>query len=84
MERRPRRAEIGPQLLALHSTPPEFADALAEAYGVTRELRDRALIWHRLGPWHEVLYGNDIGDPELVEVGLAGVRDRLGTGVPHG
>ncbi|MDX8147786.1 phosphotransferase [Lentzea sp. BCCO 10_0061] len=65
---------------ALHSTPPEFAGALAETYGVTRELRERALIWHRLGPWHEVLHGNDIGDPEVVEVGLTGVLERLRTG----
>jgi aminoglycoside phosphotransferase (APT) family kinase protein len=69
---------------ALHSTPPEFAAALADTYGVTPGLRKRALIWHRLGPWHEVLHGNDIGDPELVKVGLAGVQDRLGIGVTHG
>ncbi len=66
---------------ALHSTPPPFADALVAAYGVTDELRERALIWHRLGPWHEVLYGNDIGDPQVVASGLAGVRDRLRFGV---
>ncbi|RAS70734.1 phosphotransferase family enzyme [Lentzea atacamensis] len=62
---------------ALNSTPPEFADALAETYGVTGELRERALIWHQLGPWHEVLYGNDIGDPQVAAEGLQGVRDRL-------
>lgn len=66
---------------ALHSTPPEFADALASVYGVTDELRERALIWHQLGPWHEVLYGNDIGDPQVAAEGLAGVRDRLKIGV---
>ncbi|MGW6932207.1 phosphotransferase [Lentzea sp. NPDC054927] len=65
---------------ALHSTPPEFAQALASAYGVTNELRERALIWHRLGPWHEVLYGNDIGDPVVAANGLNGVLDRLRTG----
>jgi aminoglycoside phosphotransferase (APT) family kinase protein len=65
---------------ALHSTPPAFADALAETYGVTRELRERALTWHRLGPWHEVLHGNDIGDQVLAQVGLAGVLERLRTG----
>lgn len=63
---------------ALHCTPPEFAAALAETYGVTRDLRERALIWHRLGPWHEVLHGNDTGDADLVQVGLAGVQHRLG------
>ncbi|MEV6239174.1 phosphotransferase [Lentzea sp. NPDC051838] len=68
---------------ALHSTPPEFADALASTYGVTADLRERASIWHQLGPWDEVLYGNDIGDPSLVESGLAGVRDRLRIWVPR-
>lgn len=66
---------------ALHSTPPEFADALAAAYGPTEDLRMRALRWHQLGPWHEVLYGNDIGDPRVTAEGLAGVRDRLKIGV---
>ncbi|PWK81158.1 phosphotransferase family enzyme [Lentzea atacamensis] len=69
---------------ALNSTPPEFADALAETYGVTGELRERALIWHQLGPWHEVLYGNDIGDPQVAAEGLQGVRDRLRIGVSPG
>ncbi|MFS8096694.1 phosphotransferase [Lentzea alba] len=66
---------------ALNSTPPEFADALARTYGVTGELRERALSWHQLGPWHEVLYGNDIGDPAVVANGFTGVRDRLRIGV---
>jgi aminoglycoside phosphotransferase (APT) family kinase protein len=66
---------------ALNSTPAEFADAVADAYGVTGELRARALLWHQLGPWHEVLYGNDIGDPAVAAEGLAGVRDRLRIGV---
>jgi len=69
---------------ALHWAPPDFADALAETYGVTRELRERALLWHRLGPWHEVLYGNDIGDPRVAADGLNGVRDRLRGGVSPG
>ena len=66
---------------ALHSTPPEFADALVATYGPTDDLRMRALLWHQLGPWHEVLYGNDIGDPQVAAEGLAGVRDRLKIGV---
>ncbi|MFD9699800.1 aminoglycoside phosphotransferase family protein [Lentzea sp. NPDC059081] len=65
----------------LHATPPEFAAALADTYGVTDELRERALIWHKLGPWHEVLHGNDIGDTRVAEIGLAGVKERLRTGV---
>lgn len=66
---------------ALHSTPPGFAAALAETYGVTPALRERALIWHQLGPWHEVLYGNDIGDQEVAKIGLAGVVQRSEIGV---
>ncbi|ANZ39999.1 hypothetical protein BBK82_32095 [Lentzea guizhouensis] len=61
---------------ALHSTPPEFADALAATYGVTAELRERSLLWHRIGPWYEVLFGNDNGDPEMAESGLTGIRNR--------
>ena len=65
---------------ALHSTSPEFAQAFAETYGVTPELRERALFWHRLGPWHEVLRGNDTDDAEMTKIGLAGVLERLRTG----
>lgn len=62
---------------ALFSTPMEFADAVASRYGVTDALRERALVWHKLGPWHEVLYGNDMGDPSIAASGLEGVRSRL-------
>ncbi|HUQ60032.1 phosphotransferase [Lentzea sp.] len=68
---------------ALNSAPPEFADALAETYGVTDALRERAVIWHQLGPWHEVLHGNDVGDRDLTKIGLAGVQSRLQTWVPR-
>ena len=62
----------------LHGTPAVFADALATAYGVTPELRDRALLWHRLGPWWEVLAGLDHLGPTYVDSGLTGVLGRLG------
>ncbi|MER7082830.1 Predicted kinase, aminoglycoside phosphotransferase (APT) family [Saccharopolyspora kobensis] len=62
---------------ALHGTPTAFADALAAAYGVTDDQRERALHWHRLGPWYEVLHGIDAGDPDLVRSGLAGTAARL-------
>ncbi|MEV5540033.1 phosphotransferase [Saccharopolyspora shandongensis] len=62
---------------ALHGTPPEFAAALAEEYGVTRQLHDRALLWHRLGPWHEVVHGLDNALPDAVRSGLDGVVRRL-------
>lgn len=64
---------------ALHGTPRGFAEALAAEYGgVTPELRARSLIWHRLGPWHEVVYGLDVAGPETVRSGLAGTVSRLG------
>lgn len=44
---------------------------------VDAELRRRARIYHRLGPWHEVEYGVRTGQPEWVRTGLAGVRSRL-------
>jgi aminoglycoside phosphotransferase (APT) family kinase protein len=44
---------------------------------VDDELRRRARIYHRLGPWFEVNYGAFTGRPEWVRSGLAGVRSRL-------
>src|SRR6266516_4075717 len=39
-------------------------------------LRRHALVWHRLAPWHEVLYG--LGrDSAFVERGLRGAAERL-------
>ncbi|GAA2119489.1 phosphotransferase [Nocardioides bigeumensis] len=61
----------------LNGTPPEFADALAAAYGVTPELRARGLLWQRLGPWFEVLGGVDFLGQEYVDSGLEGVLARL-------
>ncbi len=62
---------------ALHGTPPPFARAVAAEYGATPELAERALLWHRLGPWYEVTYGLDLGDPGTVRGGLEGVLARL-------
>jgi aminoglycoside phosphotransferase (APT) family kinase protein len=62
----------------LHGTPDGFAKAVAEAYGADDAIRRRALDWHRLGPWHEVLYGIDTDDDGYVASGLAGVHARLG------
>lgn len=44
---------------------------------VDDDLRRRALIYHRLGPWFEVEYGVKTDRPEWVRNGLAGVRSRL-------
>ena len=44
---------------------------------VDDELRRRAVIYHRIGPWFEVHYGVFTERPQWVESGLAGVRERL-------
>ena len=46
-------------------------------WDVDDELRRRALIYHRLGPWFEVHHGVFTKQPEWVRSGLAGVRSRL-------
>jgi len=46
-------------------------------WDVDNELRQRALIYHRLGPWFEVHYGDFTDQPEWVRSGLTGVRSRL-------
>jgi len=66
----------------LHGPGEEFADTLLGAYvaqggRVDPTFRERALSFHRLGPWHEVVFGLERGRPDLVESGLAGVRQRL-------
>jgi aminoglycoside phosphotransferase (APT) family kinase protein len=61
----------------LFGTGPRFAGALAETYRVDDELRARGLVFHKLGPWHEVLYGLETDQPQLVTSGLAGIRERL-------
>ncbi|GAA1111198.1 phosphotransferase family protein [Nocardiopsis composta] len=67
---------------ALNGTAPPFARAVAAAYGPSDGDRARALVWHRLGPWHEVLHGIDTGTPAYVRSGLDGVLDRLADGHP--
>ena len=44
---------------------------------VDEELRRRALVYHRLGPWFEVHYGVFTEQPDWVRSGLAGIRSRL-------
>jgi len=46
-------------------------------WDVDDELRRRARIYHRLGPWFEVEYGLQTEQPARVETGLAGIRSRL-------
>jgi aminoglycoside phosphotransferase (APT) family kinase protein len=65
----------------LHGTSQAFTRSLLDAYSCEREpaadLRERAFFYHRLGPWHEVLYGLEHDRANLVESGLAGIRNRL-------
>ena len=44
-------------------------------WDVDDELRRRARIYHRLGPWFEVHYGLFTNRPANTERGLAGIRD---------
>jgi len=66
----------------LHGSNKDFAETLLETYSteggrVDPNFRERALYFHRLGPWHQVVFGLERGRPELVEPGLAGIRQRL-------
>jgi aminoglycoside phosphotransferase (APT) family kinase protein len=49
-----------------------FAD-----WDVDAELRRRARIYRRLGPWWEVEYGVETEQPDWIARGLAGIRSRL-------
>jgi aminoglycoside phosphotransferase (APT) family kinase protein len=63
---------------ALNGTSAAFAEAVLDAYARDDPLlADRALFFHRLGPWYEVHYGVHFDQPAYVESGLAGVRSRL-------
>lgn len=46
-------------------------------WDVDDDLRRRAGIYHRLGPWFQVHSGDFTGRPERVRDGLVGVRSRL-------
>jgi aminoglycoside phosphotransferase (APT) family kinase protein len=61
----------------LFGTPEPFAEGVATAYGVTDEELVRALDWHRLGPWYEVMWGLGPGGPAFVEAGVRSIADLL-------
>jgi len=66
----------------LYGCTKDFAETVLETYSaeggdVDPTFRERALYFHRLGPWHQVVFGLERGRPELVEPGLAGIRERL-------
>ena len=62
---------------ALYDTPEPFAEAVATAYGVSDDELRRALDWHRLGPWYEVLWGLGPGGPSFVESGVEAITALL-------
>ena len=63
----------------LYGTDAGFARVVLE--GSDRPGKDaiveRALLYHRFGPWHEVVYGLETGQDGYVASGLDGVRVRL-------
>lgn len=61
----------------LNGTSEAFSDGVHSAYGPTPEEVARSRDWHRLGPWHEVLYGLDEDRSDWVASGLEGVIERL-------
>jgi aminoglycoside phosphotransferase (APT) family kinase protein len=61
----------------LHGTHDAVASAVARVYGVDGTLRERSLVYHRLGPWYEVVHGLDTSQERFVTSGLDGVRARL-------
>jgi aminoglycoside phosphotransferase (APT) family kinase protein len=62
---------------ALYGAPEPFAEAVATAYGVSDDELARALDWHRLGPWYEVLWGLATGSKAVVDTGLRTVASLL-------
>ena len=64
----------------LHGTPERFREGIRASYRPSPEEERRALVWHRLGPWHEVLYGLGQREPGYIESGLAGAIERLAHG----
>ncbi len=62
---------------ALYGTPEPFAEAVATSYGVTDDELARALDWHRLSPWYEVMWGLGPGGEAFLAGGLDGVVSLL-------
>ena len=62
---------------AMYGAPDPFAEAVATTYGVTDDELVRALDWHRLVPWYDVLWGLGPGGREFVDDGLVEVAKRL-------
>jgi aminoglycoside phosphotransferase (APT) family kinase protein len=74
-------AEIGDPALdlswLLNGAPAALAEGVAQTYEVTPDLRERALDWHRLGPWYAVHRGLLLDLPDEVDEALEGILERL-------
>jgi aminoglycoside phosphotransferase (APT) family kinase protein len=74
-------SEIGDPALdlswLLNGAPAALAEGVVQTYEVTPDLRQRALDWHRLGPWYAVHRGLLLDLPDEVEEALAGILARL-------
>ncbi len=57
----------------LFGTPEPFAEAVASAYGVTDDELARALDWHKLSPWYEVMWGQGPGGQSFVDQGVKNI-----------
>jgi aminoglycoside phosphotransferase (APT) family kinase protein len=74
-------SEIGDPALDLSwlltGAPAALAEGVVQTYEVTPDLRQRALDWHRLGPWYAVHRGLLLDLPDEVEEALAEILARL-------
>jgi aminoglycoside phosphotransferase (APT) family kinase protein len=63
----------------LHGIDGGFVSALLDAYDMDLDATflERARFYHVLGPFYEVVHGQDTRQPSLVESGLVGIRQRL-------
>jgi aminoglycoside phosphotransferase (APT) family kinase protein/8-oxo-dGTP pyrophosphatase MutT (NUDIX family) len=61
----------------LYDTPEPVAEAAAATYGVTDEELGRALDWHRVAPWYDVLRALASGTETAADDALGEVATRL-------
>jgi aminoglycoside phosphotransferase (APT) family kinase protein len=63
----------------VHGTDNEFASAVLASYPANDPaMVERARFYYQVVPWHVLIFGVEERRTELIESGLADVRDRLG------
>jgi aminoglycoside phosphotransferase (APT) family kinase protein len=63
----------------VHGTDSEFASAVLASYPAKDPgMVERARFYYQVVPWHVLLFGLEEGRTELIDSGLADVRQRLG------